>query len=329
MKKEVALGIDIGGTNTAYGFIDRNGNYMAEGNILTNKHEDINDYLKELHFEIENTLDTIRDQVELIGIGIGAPNGNYYKGTIEFAANLRWTDVIPLCDMIKEYYPELPVYLTNDANAAAIGEMIYGGAKGMKDFIMVTLGTGLGSGFVANGHLIYGHDGFAGELGHIIVSPNGRQCGCGRNGCLETYVSATGVKRTAYKMMAKYNYPSELRSVPFQEMTAKMVSEAALKGDMIAINTFKYTAKMLGEALANVVTITSPEAIFLMGGLTKAGDLLFQPTKDHMEMNLLKIFTNKVQLLPSQLDKNPAIYGAAALAWNELEKKRQRVSGVE
>lgn len=321
MKKEVALGIDIGGTNTAFGFIDREGNYIAEGNILTGKHEDINDYLKELHLEIENVLDGIRNRVELIGIGIGAPNGNYYKGSIEFAPNLRWHEVIPLCDMMKEFYPELPVFLTNDANAAAIGEMIYGGAKGMKNFIMVTLGTGLGSGFVANGKLIYGHDGFAGELGHIIVSPNGRQCGCGRQGCLETYVSATGVKRTAYKMMAKYNYPSELRSIPFNEMTAKIVCEAAAKGDMIAINTFKYTAKMLGEALANMVAITSPEAIFLMGGLAKAGDILFAPTKDHMEINLLKIFSNKVKLLPSQLDKNAAIYGAAALVWDEVERK--------
>lgn len=321
MKKEVALGIDIGGTNTAFGFIDREGNYIAEGNILTGKHEDINDYLKELHLEIENVLDGIRNQVELIGIGIGAPNGNYYKGSIEFAPNLRWHEVIPLCDMMKEFYPELPVFLTNDANAAAIGEMIYGGAKGMKNFIMVTLGTGLGSGFVANGKMIYGHDGFAGELGHIIVSPNGRQCGCGRQGCLETYVSATGVKRTAYKMMAKYNYPSELRSIPFNEMTAKIVCEAAAKGDMIAINTFKYTAKMLGEALANMVAITSPEAIFLMGGLAKAGDILFGPTKDHMEINLLKIFSNKVKLLPSQLDKNAAIYGAAALVWDEVERK--------
>lgn len=320
MKKEVALGIDIGGTNTAFGFIDRDGNYIAEGNIPTSKHEDINDYLKELYLEIEKVMDPIRKDITLVGIGIGAPNGNYYKGSIEFAPNLRWNDVIPLCDMMKEYYPELPIFLTNDANAAAIGEMVYGGAKGMKNFIMVTLGTGLGSGFVANGELIYGHDGFAGELGHIIVSPNGRQCGCGRHGCLETYVSATGVKRTAYKMMAKYNYPSELRSIPFNEMTAKLVCEAALKGDMIAINTFKYTGKMLGEALANAVAITSPEAIFLMGGLAQAGDLLFTPTKDHMEMNMLKIFSNKVKLLPSQLVKNAAIYGATALVWNELKK---------
>lgn len=320
MKKQVALGIDIGGTNTAFGFIDKEGNYMAEGNISTNNHEDINDYLKELHMEIEKVLDTIRNEVELTGIGIGAPCGNYLQGTIEHASNLRWPGVIPFCDLMKEFYPHLPVYLTNDANAATIGEMIYGGAKGMKNFVMVTLGTGVGSGFVSNGELIYGHDGFAGELGHIIVSPNGRQCGCGRNGCLETYVLATGVKRTAYKMMAKYNYPSELRAIPFNEMTSKTICEAALKGDMIAINTFKYTAKMLGEALANVVAITSPEAIFLMGGLTKAGDLLFGPTKEHMEMNMLKMFSNKVKLLPSQLTKNVAIYGAAALVWKELEK---------
>lgn len=320
MKKDVALGIDIGGTNTAFGFIDREGNYLTEGNIPTAKHEDINDYLKELYLEIEKVLDPIRQEVNFVGIGIGAPNGNYFKGAIEFAPNLPWHDVIPLCDMMKEYYPELPVYLNNDAKAAAIGEMIYGGAQGMKNFIMITLGTGLGSGFVVNGELVYGHDGFAGELGHTIVSPNGRQCGCGRSGCLETYVSATGVKRTAYKMMAKYNYPSELRSIPFNEMNAKIVSEVAQKGDMIAINTFKYTGKMLGEALANAVAITSPEAIFLMGGLAKAGDLLFEPVKDHMEMNLLKIYSNKVKILPSKLTKNVAIYGAAALVWKELEK---------
>ncbi|GHV64253.1 glucokinase [Bacteroidia bacterium] len=319
MKKQVALGIDVGGTNTTFGFIDRDGNYLADGNILTQTHEDISDYLRELHYEIEKVTDTIREKVDIVGIGIGAPNGNFYKGTIEFAPNLRWKGVVRLCDLLKEYYPQLPIYMTNDANAAAIGEMVYGGAKGMKDFIMVTLGTGLGSGFVANGQLIYGHDGFAGELGHVIVAPNGRQCGCGRLGCLETYVSATGVKRTAYKMLARYTAPSILRTIPFNDMTAKIVADAALKGDQIAIDIFKYTGKMLGEALANAVTYTSPEAIFLFGGLTKAGDLLFKPTHDHMEMNMLKIFANKVKLLPSQLDKNAAIYGSAALVWNELK----------
>lgn len=320
MKKKVALGIDIGGTNTAFGLIDREGNYLSESNIETNKHEDINDYLKELHLGIEHLLAPLRNEVELIGIGIGAPNGNFNKGTIECAVNLRWHEVIPLTDLVRAYYPHLPVWLSNDANAATIGEMIYGGARGMKDFVMVTLGTGVGSGLVSNGELICGHDGCAGELGHVIVSPNGRQCNCGRQGCLETYVSATGVKRTAYKMMAKYNYPSELRSVPFQEMTSKIIAEAAQKGDLIAQNTFRYTAKMLGEALANVVALTSPEAIFLMGGLTLAGPLLFKPTQEYMEMNMLKIFSNKVKLLPSQLTKNAAIYGAAALVWKESEK---------
>lgn len=321
MKKEVALGIDIGGTNTAFGLIDRAGNYLAEGNILTGKHEDIHDYLKELHYEVEKLMDPLRSEIQLMGIGIGAPNANYYKGTIEYAVNLRWQEVIPLKDMLQEFYPGLPIIVTNDAKAATIGEMIYGGAKGMRDFVMITLGTGVGSGFVVNGNLVYGHDSFAGELGHTIVSPNGRQCNCGRQGCLETYVSATGVKRTAYKMMAKYNYPSELRSVPFNEMTSRIIAEAAAKGDQIAIDTFKYTGKMLGQALANVVAITSPEAIFLMGGLVKAGALLFEPTKDHMEMNMLKMFSNKVKLLPSQLTENAAIYGAAALVWKELEKK--------
>ena len=219
--------------------------------------------------------------------------------------------------MMEEYYPDLPIYLTNDANAAAIGEMIYGGAKGMKDFLVVTLGTGLGSGFVAHGKLIYGHDGFAGELGHVIVSPDGRQCSCGRKGCLETYVSATGVKRSAYKMMAKYTSPSPLRDIPFNEMDAKIISEAALAGDELARATFTYTGEMLGKALANVVAITSPEAIFLMGGLAKAGDLLFKPTRETMEKNMMKLFKSKVKLLPSQLDKNAAIYGAAALVWEE------------
>ena len=320
MKKEVAVGIDMGGTNTAFGFIDRDGNYLAEGNIATNKHLDIQDYLKELHEAIEQVLDGIREEVSLVGIGIGAPCGNYLQGTIENASNLNWKGIIPFCELLQQYYPTIPIRLTNDANAATIGEMVYGGAKGMKDFVMVTLGTGVGSGFVSNGQLIYGHDGFAGEFGHIIVTPNGRQCGCGRNGCLETYVSATGVKRTAFEMMATYNDPSELRAIPFNDMTSKIIYDAALKGDAIALKTFQFTAQKLGEALANIVSITSPEAIFLMGGLAKAGNLLLEPTKEYMEKNMLFVFSNKTKLLLSQLTQNVAIYGAAALVWNELNK---------
>lgn len=322
MKTKVALGIDIGGTFTKFGFVDKNANYIAEGTICTTQYEKIHDYLQELCISTHEVLSSIEKSVELVGIGIGAPDGNFYKGTIEYAPNLPWHGVIPFTEMMKEYYPDLPIYLTNDANAAAIGEMIYGGAKGMQDFLVVTLGTGLGSGFVAHGKLIYGHDGFAGELGHIIVSPDGRQCSCGRKGCLETYVSATGVKRSAYKMMAKYTANSPLRDIPFNEMDAKIISEAALAGDELARETFTYTGEMLGKALANVVAITSPEAIFLMGGLAKAGDLLFKPTRETMEKNMMKLFKNKVRLLPSQLDKNAAIYGAAALVW-EANKELQ------
>lgn len=321
MKTEVALGIDIGGTFTKFGFVDRNANYLAEGSIGTAKHEDIHTYLRELCNTTHEVLSTIEQSVTLVGIGIGAPNGNFYKGTIEYAPNLPWHGIIPFTEMMKEYYPDIPICLTNDANAAAIGEMIYGGAKNMKDFLVITLGTGLGSGFVSNGKLIYGHDGFAGELGHVIVSPDGRQCSCGRKGCLETYVSATGVKRSAYKMIAKYTSPSLLRDIPFNQMDAKIISEAALAGDELARETFAYTGEMLGKALANVVAITSPEAIFLMGGLAKAGDLLFKPTREAMEQNMMKIFKNKVKLLPSQLDKNAAIYGAASLVWQEKEQE--------
>lgn len=320
MKTEVALGIDIGGTNTKFGFVDRAGNFIAEDTIQTGKKEDIRDYLKDLCLATRLVWDKIRDRVILIGIGIGAPNGNYYRGTIEYAPNLPWHGVIPFTDMMKEYYPDLPIYLTNDANAAAIGEMIYGGAKGMQDFLVITLGTGLGSGFVAHGKLIYGYDGFAGELGHVIVSPDGRQCYCGRKGCLETYVSATGVKRSAYKMMAKSISPSPLRDIPFNEMDAKIISDAADAGDELARETFVYTGEMLGRALANVVALTSPEAIFLMGGLAKAGELLFKPTREAMEKNLMQIFKGKVKLIPSQLMKNAAIYGAAALVWDGKEK---------
>ncbi|GHT12627.1 glucokinase [Bacteroidia bacterium] len=320
MKKEIALGIDIGGTNTAFGLVDREGNYLAGASIATDKHADINDYLKEMSAEIEKLNAFLKGQFEILGIGIGAPNANYYKGTIENAVNLRWKGVIPFCNMLKAYFPDIPSFITNDANAAAIGEMVYGGAKDMKDFVMVTLGTGLGSGFVANGKLIYGHDSFAGELGHINVEPHGRQCNCGLQGCLETYVSATGVKRTVFEMMSRYNDPSPLRDISFNEMSAKKVSELAEQNDKIALKTFAFTGELLGKALANTVAITSPEAVFLFGGLAKSGRLIFDPTKEALDKNVLSTFAGKVKLLPSQLSDNAAVYGAAALAWNELKK---------
>ncbi|MCK5822491.1 MAG: ROK family protein [Bacteroidales bacterium] len=317
--REVALGIDIGGTNTAFGFVDRKGNCLYEDTIVTQTHEDVDLFVKEIYDKVQKSIKKL-DDIKLIGIGVGAPNGNFYTGAIEDAPNLRWKGVIPFSDIFKKYF-NLPVFLTNDANAAAIGEMIYGGAKGMKNFIVVTLGTGLGSGFVVNGELLYGHDGFAGEMGHIIVTPDGRQCACGRKGCLETYVSATGVKRSVYKLLADNLEESELRNIPFNDLTAKMVADAANRGDKIALKTFEHTGRMLGEVLANTVAITSPEAIFLFGGLAKSGDLIFKPTKYHLEKNLLNIYKNKIKILPSGLDDNAAILGSSALVWKEHDRK--------
>lgn len=266
--------------------------------------------------EIKSSLENAETEVRIVGVGIGAPNGSYRTGTIENAANLRWKGTLPIAKMVNEKL-NVPVKVTNDANAAALGERIFGGAKNMSDFMVITLGTGLGSGIVVNGDLLYGYEGFAGEVGHIIVRPGGRDCACGRKGCLETYVSATGVKRSVYKLLAKHLGESSLRDVPFNNLNAKMVAEAANEGDSVALETFKYTGKMLGEALANVASVTAPEAIFLFGGLAKAGDLLFDPVKEAMDENMLFLYKDKVKLLPSQLGDDAAILGAAALIWND------------
>ncbi|MDL2320436.1 ROK family protein [Alistipes sp. OttesenSCG-928-B03] len=317
--KKLAVGIDIGGTNTVFGLVDRDGNMYAESVIKTGAYPDVDQYFNELFMQIQKLTASVDFDVELAGLGIGAPNANYYNGTIENAANLIWKGVIPVAERMKRFFPSIPVIVTNDANAATIGEMIYGGARGMKDFILVTLGTGVGSGFVAGGKLIYGHDSFAGELGHITINKTGRQCGCGRKGCLETYASATGIKRTIFKLLADETYASEFRDVTYNNLTAEMITHAALKGDPLAIEAFEHTGMMLGLALANAVAVTSPEAIFLFGGLAKAGKYIFEPTKRHMEENLLYNFKDKVQLLPSALDdKNAAILGASALVWDSL-----------
>ncbi len=332
--KKLSIGIDIGGINTAFGLVDENGDLYAESVISTKKYplyEDYPTYVKDLCDAMHVLIDSLSFEFELIGIGIGAPNANYHSGTIEKPANL-WKlpehdanqddekRIFHFVEDIKAYFKGTNVYATNDANAATMGEMVYGNAKGMKDFIMITLGTGLGSGFVANGKMIYGHDGFAGEMGHIIVERNGRQCGCGRYGCLETYVSATGLKRTAFDLMARVNTPSILREISFDNFDAAMVSAAALQGDVIAKEVFRYTGEMLGRAIADITTITSPEAIFLFGGLAKAGELIFEPTRWYMEENMLFVFKNKVKLLPSGiLNKNIAILGAAALVWQNIE----------
>lgn len=318
--KQLVVGIDIGGTNSVFGLVDREGNMYGEGVVPTRKFLDFDQYLEELFIGINNISKNVGEEFELMGIGIGAPNANYYDGTIWNAANLVWKGTVPFVEKMKRYYPNIPIIITNDANAAAIGEMIYGGAKGMKDFIVVTLGTGLGSGFVSGGKLIYGHDSFAGELGHVIVNRGGRMCGCGRKGCLETYVSATGIKRTAFKLLADHLEDSEFRNISYNDLTAEMITKAALNGDPLAIEAYEYTGMMLGQALADAVAITSPEAIFLFGGLAKAGKYIFEPTKRYMEMHMLANFRNKVKLLPSGIDgKNAAVLGASALIWQERE----------
>ena len=319
--KDVVLGIDIGGTFTKYGIIDADGHCLKENFTNTDKYTDFDIYLENLHTEIEESIASINESIVIKAIGIGAPNGNYYTGTIENAPNLNWKGSIPFVEKIKAYYPGLPVILDNDANAAALGEMIYGGAKSMKDFIVITLGTGLGSGIVVNGDVVYGHDGFAGELGHINVKHRGRECRCGKSGCLETYVSATGLKRTVFKLLAERVTDSELRNYSFEDMTSIMVSEAAKKGDKIALEAFELTGRILGVKLADFVACTSPEAIFLFGGLTKAGDILIEPTKMYMEENLFSIYRGKIKLLKSDLhETNAAVLGASALAWKELQK---------
>ncbi len=314
---EIAVGIDIGGTNTVIGFVDKKGKIIANTSLATTDYEKADLFVKACSDRINEMLHQHPKEIKIVGIGIGAPNGNYYKGTIEFAPNLKWEGIIQLSKLFKKYY-EVPVIVTNDANAAARGEMMYGGAKKMKDFIVITLGTGVGSGIVVNGEIVFGHDGFAGEVGHSIVKQKGRKCGCGRRGCLETYASASGIKRTALELIAESSASSLLDGHTIKSLSALMIDEAALKGDKIAKQTFELTGKILGEALANAVTYTSPEAIFLFGGLAQAGNLIFKPTKRHMEKNLLPIYKGKVKLLPSALkEADAAILGASALVWME------------
>lgn len=311
-----SVGIDIGGTNTAFGLVGEKGEIFAQSSIKTCGHADFQVYAEAVSAAIRQLIAKL-DAPELIGIGIGAANGNYYNGCIENAANLPWKGVVRIVEAFEKQFG-VPVFLTNDANAAAIGEMVYGGAKGMTDFIEITLGTGLGSGIVTGGKMLYGHDGFAGECGHVIVERNGRDCGCGRKGCLETYVSATGVVRTATELLAKRNIASELRAIPNNELTALKVSQAAGRGDAIAKETLELTGIILGRALADFVAITSPQAIFLFGGLAKAGEVLFEPVRREMEANMLNIFKNKVKVLPSQLGDDAAILGASALVLANL-----------
>ena len=313
----LAIGIDIGGTGTKFGIVDRVGNVLFSSEISTRKHSDVNSFIDELYTELSKLIDNVGGIGRIKGIGVGAPNGNYYTGTIEYAPNLPWKGIIPLARMMEDKF-KIPVVLTNDANAAAIGEMMYGAAQGMKDFIMITLGTGVGSGIVANGKLVYGHDGFAGALGHTTIIPNGRlHEGTGKRGSLESYASATGVRLTTLEILEKSTEPSSLRSVPPDQIDSKKVYEAAIAGDAVAKEIFESTGTILGAALANFVMFSSPEAIILFGGLTKAGDLILKPTRESMEANLIQIFQNKVKILVSHLkESDAAILGASALAWD-------------
>lgn len=316
MTKPYVIGIDMGGTNTAFGIVDARGNVIAGNSIKTAKHSKIEDYIDELYTEITRLIEDNDAQDKIQGIGIGAPNANYFTGIIEDGVNLPWPTPIPLAKLITEKFG-IPTIITNDANAAAIGEMTYGAARGLKDFIMITLGTGVGSGIVINGQMVYGHDGFAGELGHVIMKRNnGRTCGCGRTGCLEAYCSVTGVARTAREFLDIRKEDSLLRNLPVEEITSKDVYDAAVSGDKIAKDIFEYTGDILGQALADFVTFSSPEAFVLFGGLTKSGDLIMKPVKESLDKNILGCYKGKVKVLVSELkESDAAILGASALGW--------------
>ena len=321
MQKPYVVGIDIGGTNTVFGIVDARRSVLATSSIKTQKHVFLEDYIKELYQELSKLIKDNTDISKIKGIGIGAPNANYFTGNIEQAPNLPWKGIIPFAKKINEKF-DLPVAITNDANAAAIGEMIYGAARGMKDFIMITLGTGVGSGIVSNGSLVYGNDGFAGELGHTTMRRNnGRLCGCGLTGCLEAYASATGVARSACEFLeTQKDLKSRLRDIPAEEITSKDVFDAAVAGDKLAQDVFTFTGQILGEAFADFVKFSSPEAIIMFGGLSKAGELLLRPIRESMEKNLMPIFRDKVKLLFSELkESDAAVLGASALAWEIKE----------
>lgn len=317
MSKPYVLGVDIGGTNTVFGIVDARGHVVASDSIKTRKHANFEDYIDELHTEIVRLLKANDVEGEIQGIGIGAPNGNYYTGEIQNPPNLPWKGILPLAEMVSKAFDGIPVGVTNDANAAALGEMTYGAARGMKDFIMITLGTGVGSGIVINGQLVYGHDGFAGELGHVIVKRNnGRVCGCGRTGCLEAYCSATGVARTAREFLELRSEPSVLRNIQIEDITSKDVYDAAITGDKLAKEIFEYTGKILGDAMADMVAFSSPQAIVLFGGLAKSGELLLKPLKEEFETALMPIFKGKTKIILSELkESDAAVLGASALGW--------------
>ena len=331
MTKPYVLGVDIGGTNTVFGIVDARGHVIASDSIKTKKHAEFNDYVEELHSAVERLLRLNDAEDKIQGIGIGAPNANYYTGEIVNPPNLPWGPVIPLAEKESEAFGGIPVAVTNDANAAALGEMTYGAARGMNDFIMITLGTGVGSGIVINGRMVYGHDGNAGELGHLVMKRNnGRMCGCGRTGCLEAYCSATGVARTAREFLEIRQEPSILRNIDIEDITSKDVYDAAVAGDKIAKDIFEYTGKILGEAFADMVAFSSPQAIILFGGLAKSGDLLLKPLKEAFDKNVMPIFRGKTQIILSELkESDAAVLGASALGWEAKRKSESTMSQTQ
>jgi glucokinase len=317
--KDVVVGIDVGGTYTKVGLVDRTGQIHFEDQLNTRTYDTIEEFIQGLYHHIRENMRQFGDEYKISGIGVGAPNGNYYTGTIENAPNLAWKGKIDFVKLMEAQF-KVPTVVTNDANAAALGEMLFGDAAGNQNFIMITLGTGLGSGLVVNGNLIYGHDGFAGELGHVRAVDNGRQCGCGKRGCLEAYVSATGIKRTIFELLAEENVESDFREIPFTDLKPTLITTMAEKGDSIAVKAFERTGFLLGRSLADSVAHISPSHIFLFGGLARAGKWIIEPTKKSMEEHLLPIYRNKIEIVPSALlDKNIAVLGAAALIWKRLD----------
>lgn len=320
-KQDLVIGIDVGGQSTKLGVVDARGNILYQS-VISSLQRELDDYISDLTTAINDLVAQCKEDGYVKGIGIGAPNGNYYKGTIEFAPNLKWAYdsngtpmVIQFAKLISDRV-NIPVVLTNDANAAAVGEMTYGIAKGMKNFIMITLGTGVGSGIVINGNIVYGHDAFAGELGHTTIIRDGRECGCGLKGCLETYTSATGVARTAKEFLQRDNTPSLLRNLDIDRISSKDIYDAAKQGDKLALEIFDFTADIMGKAFANFVAFSAPEAIILFGGLTKAKEFLTEKIEKSMNENMLKMWKGKVKLLYSTLkDSDAAILGASALGW--------------
>ncbi len=309
---EYAIGIDIGGTNTKLGAIDRNGNVLRKAEFKTTDYKDFSSYVTGLIVAIKSLM----NEGKCVGIGIGAPNGNFYSGNIEFAPNLPFGENAPIVDTLKSALGIERVFLTNDANAAALGEKLYGGGKNLDHFIVITLGTGLGSGIIVDGKLLYGADGNAGELGHVCAVENGRQCACGCRGCLETYASATGIKRTFFELLAKYNGKSKIANMPWNQVDAKVIEDAAREGDLVAQETYEITGEILGRCLADFVAFSRPEAIFFFGGPVKSGDLILKPIRSAMERNLMPVFKGKVKLTASELpESDAAILGASALVW--------------